>query len=370
MEKKKILLVTLQGYFNYGNRLQNYALQEILKDLGYEVHTLMAEKQLKTFSADKWKFYIKHILTSLGVRHFLISYSDTLRRKRLFNFTKRNIDNLEFMDNEAVWEKTWDEYDCAVTGSDQVWHNWHTIDKELEFYYLEFVEKEKRVSYAPSFGFEKFPEEDVERHKKGLLGIPALSCREKEGCDLIRELTGREAEQLLDPTLVLPKEKWEVFEEKPDLPVEEGKYIFVYFLGFITEEYQKEIDRLSEKHGVPVINASDMLNPKHYSITPNEFVWLIDHAASVCTDSFHGTVFSLLFEKNAVIFERSQEGADHMFGRISDLVKAMDMEHILYRNGNLNGADRKCSMTDKNREYLNSERDKAYQFLKNSIQGN
>ncbi|MDO5137256.1 MAG: polysaccharide pyruvyl transferase family protein [Oscillospiraceae bacterium] len=370
MGKKKILLVTLQGYFNYGNRLQNYALQEMLKCLGYEVHTLMAEKHLRTYAADKWKFYIKHVLTFLGVKHFRISYSDTLRRKRLFGFTRKYIDNLEFMDNEAVWNRNWDEYDCAVTGSDQVWHNWHTIDKELEFYYLQFINKEKRVSYAPSFGFKEFPKEDIDRHKIGLLGIRALSCREKEGCDLIHGLIGREPEWLLDPTLVLSREKWEQFEEKPSFVVEDGKYIFVYFLGFITDEYKNEIDRLSEKYGVPVINASDMLHPEQYSITPNEFVWLIHHAAKVCTDSFHGTVFSILFEKNTLIFERSQEGANHMFGRISDLVRALGMEHILYRNSNAYDEEQTYNLSSEARAYLSDERNKAYSFLKRSIEGN
>lgn len=367
MAKEKILLVTLQGYFNYGNRLQNYALQEMLKDLGYEVHTLMAEEHLRSFATDKWKFYIKHILTALGIRHFVISYSETLRKKRLFGFTHKNIDHLEFMDNDKVWERNWDEYICAVTGSDQVWHNWHTIDKELEFYYLEFIDKKKRVSYAPSFGFKEFPQEDIERHKKGLMGIRALSCREKEGCDLIHSLTGRDPEWLLDPTLVLPREKWVAFEEKPSFAVEEGKYVFVYFLGIITESYQNEIDKLTKQYDVPVINASNMLNPEHYSITPNEFVWLIHHAASVCTDSFHGTVFSLLFEKNAVIFERSQEGANHMFGRIYDLVKALDMERILFRNSSESEEEGTYSLSQKAREYLESERNKAYQYLSDSI---
>ena len=367
MKKDKIILVTLQGYFNYGNRLQNYALQEMLKELGFEVHTLMAEKHLRSYTTDKWKFYIKHVLTSIGIKHFVISYSDTLRKKRLFEFTKKNIDNLEFIDNEAVWNISWDDFVCAVTGSDQVWHNWSTIDRELDFYYLGFIDKKKRIAYAPSFGFKVFPEKDLEDHKKGLLGIKALSCREKEGCDLIYDLTGRKAEQLLDPTLVLTKDRWEKFEKRPKFTLEEEKYIFVYFLGIITDEYKAEIDRLSETNGVKIINISDMLSPKYYSVTPNEFVWLIHHALAVCTDSFHGTAFSLLFEKESVVFERVQEGADRMFGRISNLVKGLKMEQVLFCDDHSQEEKIDYTLSSDARMYLDREREKAYRFLIESI---
>jgi len=366
MRKRKVLLVTVQGYFNYGNRLQNYALQEMLKDLGFEVHTLMAEEHLRTYSKDKWKFYIKYILTTMGVKHFVISYSDTMRRRRLFNFTKQYIDHLEFIDNREVWNKNWDEYACVVTGSDQVWHNWNTMDRELEFYYLEFVDKEKRVAYAPSFGFTSFPKEDEERHRRGLLELSALSCREKEGCDIIYALCGRSAERLLDPTLVLVKERWEAFEKRPSFIAHENGYVLVYLLGEYTEEYRSIVEETAAQKHLEVINVSDITTPKYYSVSPNEFVWLIHHAGVVCTDSFHGTVFALQFEKEITVFERKQAGYEQMFGRIRDLVQALHMEHILF-GYDTGREETSYALSDSAKSYLANEREKAYRFLSDSI---
>ena len=149
----------------------------------------------------KAKNAVKSFLSTCGIKKYRISASKGKRTVKFLAFNARHLTNIVRMPIDEVRRANWDDYAFAVTGSDQVWHNWHTkaIPDELSFYYLEFVEEAKRVSYAPSFGFTEFPEEDIEAHRRGLTGMRALSCREQEGCELIRKLIGREAQKVLDP---------------------------------------------------------------------------------------------------------------------------------------------------------------------------
>lgn len=189
-----------------------------------------------------------------------------------------------------------------------MWHNWHnkSIPNELSFYYLEFIDESKRISYAPSFGFTAFPPEDIEQHRRGLMRMHALSCREQEGCELIRELTGREAQKVLDPTLLLTANEWPEIEKKPSFKIP-NKYLLQFFLGEVTPEYRAEINRIAAARGLQILNINDKTDPKHYAIGPDEFVWLVHHADTVCTDSFHASVFSIIFERNLRVFRRKEK---------------------------------------------------------------
>lgn len=217
-----------------------------------------------------------------------------------------------------------------MVGSDQVWHNWHeqtdiAPDDDLSYFYLEFMPHEKRIAYAPSFGFTEFPTEDKDEHIKGLNGMAALSCREKDGCELIKEETGREAEWVLDPTLLLEKGDWDKIANKPSYDVP-NRFLLLYFLGNITEEYQAKIDEVAEKYQLKVINIlSPETYPDYYQTAPDEFIYLVSHASFICTDSFHATVFSIIYGKNFISFRRQQEGFMNMFGRIGDLLESTEL---------------------------------------------
>lgn len=139
-----------------------------------------------------------------------------------------------------------------VVGSDQIWHS------PKPYSYLQFIEASKRVSYAPSFGFSAFPEKDADAFRRGLMGIRALSCREQQGCDLIEELTGRKAEKVLDPTLLLTADDWVRIEKKPDFAVPE-RYMLVNMLGTLPPEYEGEIRRICRERKLQILNISDCL---------------------------------------------------------------------------------------------------------------
>jgi len=359
----KVILVTLEGAFNFGNRLQHYALQRAMEGCGCNVGSLMT-KPVPVSGNAKAKNAVKSILAICGIRKCRISVNTGKRSSKFLAFNQQYLTNVVHMPVDKVRQFDWSDYSYAVTGSDQVWHNWHAkaIPDELSFYYLEFIDEAKRVSYAPSFGFTAFPPEDIEQHRRGLMGMHALSCREQEGCELIRELTGREAQKVLDPTLLLTAKEWAAIEKKPNFKLSD-KYLLQFFLGDVTPEYRSEIKRIADERGLEILNVNDKTDTKHYAIGPDEFVWLVHHADTVCTDSFHASVFSITFERNLRVFLREQKGFKDMFGRLHDLLEPLGLLHLVYGEGN----GLSTMLSDAAKAYLEHEREISLSYLKKSL---
>lgn len=340
--KGKILLVTLYGNFNYGNILQRHALTKTLEGFGFEVHHLCGSykprESILFRLKRKSKRIIKRILALMGVKKYIAQFKKEaciiMREKRFKSFQDKFTATKMFMTfTEALSadKSKWAGYDFTVTGSDQVWHNWYKIPEELAYFYLEFIAREKRVNYAPSFGFSHFADDDIELHKKGLEGFSHLSCREQEMQPMIRQLTGQEAELVLDPTLLLDAGKWREVSSRPEYDLPEH-YVLCYFLGEITPEYSRAISDMAG--GLPVIYISSGvdINSPQYLTHPGEFVYLFEHADFVCTDSFHGTVFSVIFRKNFLSFQRAQARMEDMFGRIESLLSNLNLMNHVYNS--------------------------------------
>jgi hypothetical protein len=332
---KKIGIITLFGYFNYGNRLQNYALQEAIKELGFEVETIvigrnsettlmLKEKSLKLekkivnwnkkrskaipcFMKKRFEKIIKKINIHINKKHrdelFRI-FSDKFLNERFINYSEKRMKKIQ------------SEYDYFVTGSDQVW-NPHFFHGMGEAYFLTFADKKKRISYAPSFGLEKIPLKYQEKYKNWLLNMEKLSVREVAGKKIIKELTGRDAKMVLDPTLLITKEKWlEIASPAPNKPKE--KFLVTYFLGEVSSKTKEEILGVAEKKGLKIINLGDKKEKENFKNGPSEFVDYLNSAEVIFTDSFHGTVFSILLEKPFVVYKRS--GKSSMYSRIETLM--------------------------------------------------
>lgn len=315
---KKILLVTLQGD-NLGNRLQNYALQETLKKLNYEVYTPYTEIIEFNSTKKRIKNYIKYILACLNIEKYKPIRIRLGRIKRFKQFDNQYIDNRIKTNYKEAFKQDWNKYDYAITGSDQVWHKWTDDLYELPFYYLEFVPKEKRTSYAASFGFDKFNDRDKETHIKGLLEMCSISVREESGAKLIKNTINKDVPVVLDPTLLLSKNEWMKIAKEP-IEAPKEKYILVYMLGEITKEYRKKLELLSKERNLKIINIFNQDDYKHYLTTPDEFIWYVNNAEIIFTDSFHACVFSIIFHKNFIPLHRVQEGFKDMFGRIETLL--------------------------------------------------
>lgn len=375
--RRKILLVTIYGNYNYGNVLQRCALASVLEAFGFETEHLCASGSNKFYPKTKRyiKGIIKRILALLGVQEYReqlrIQRIEEPRSKRFQSFQDKHTGRKIFKTySETLHESQplWKEYNYAVTGSDQVWHNWGHNPEELAYYYLEFMPREKRINYAPSFGFSEFPESDKELHRKGLQGFSKLSCREEEMQGLIMNLTGQKSELVLDPTLLFNRDQWRKFASKPeyDLP---DKYILCYFLGNITEEYEHAIHEAAGS--LPVINIYSIWSrhaikdSSEYLTHPGEFLYLFDHADFVCTDSFHGSAFSVNFGKNFLAFRRRQQNMEDMFGRIESLLINTGLTNHIYESG------MEIRPDDLNRENvnqkLNSMRESSLKYLRECL---
>lgn len=343
----KILLVTLYGNFNYGNILQRYALTKTLEGFGFEVHHLCgsytSKKPLSFRVKRNVKRIIKRILALMGVKKFIKQFSgevaSVVREERFKQFQDKFTESkitMTFPEALKAEKSMWAGYDFAVTGSDQVWHNWNKIPEELAYFYLEFIVREKRVNYAPSFGFSHFADDDIELHKKGLEGFSRLSCREQEMQPMIHALTGQEAELVLDPTLLLDAGQWREISSRPEYDLPE-RYVLCYFLGEITPEYSRTISDMAG--GLPVIYIYNIVctdtdrNSPRYLTHPGEFVYLFEHADFICTDSFHGTAFSVIFRKNFLAFHRTEVNMQDMFGRIESLLSNLNLMNHVYNLG-------------------------------------
>ena len=327
------MLVTLYGNYNYGNVLQRCALAKIIEALGFQVTHLFGTSAVFSSARNFFKFIVlkyyrifKLILACFGIKKFQ-------KRFAFADFQARYASRQILIPIDRVLtspSSRWNVYDYAVAGSDQVWNLFRHTENEARYYYLSFIPREKRICYAPSFGFSKFYESDIEFHKKGLAGFERISCREQEMIPMIKSISGKDSQLVLDPTLLLDVSQWRRYAEKPKYEVPE-KYVFCYFLGSKPREYMTAIHETAGD--LSVVSIDDQDDKEHHLTYPGGFLWLIDHADFVCTDSFHGTAFSVNFGKNFLAFRRKQTGAEDMFGRISGLLDSLNITGHIYEHG-------------------------------------
>ena len=307
---------------NYGNRLQNYALQQTMKKIGAEVETFHNPFLL---NYSEWKHILKKPIKA-------IVYSLTKKRRGMF---ERECTFEKFNREYITWSKFWlnnprhlaqidSNYDRVISGSDQVWNPEScNIDGR---YFGTFVPSEKRFSYAASFGLTTIPAERKNEWAEYLNGMNKISVREEAGKHIVQELTQRVCEKHLDPTLLLDVSEWRKIEHKPSKVDLTRRYVLTYFLGEPSGEQQRYIQKMAQKRNCEILELNNVNIPALYNCGPKEFLYLIDHAECIFTDSFHGTVFSILFQKQFKVFERN--GLENsMSSRIDSLLDMLELEN-------------------------------------------
>lgn len=354
---KKIGIVTMRGGENFGNVLQNYAVQTLLEQLGCEAVTMdnrtttgfpdlpvkdsaIGEKLSPSYINKYVRLRIGRKLGSkndrdyspAGLLHSVKQKNQYLaaknRRRERFAALRREIlhDDTVPMDVGNIDKDHIASFDAFVCGSDQIWNPNYPENSMIDF--LQFAPEQQRIAIAPSFGTSSIPESRKEIFTQWLSSIPHLSVREDAGAKIIKELTGREAQVLFDPTCALTKEQWLNFAKEPGKHPE-GKYVFCYFLGDLTNRYARYIKNYAKKNNCEIVDIYDIHDLTYYDIDPQEFVWLLANAEAVFTDSFHGTAFSLNLQKPFVVFERVEGGAS-MSSRITSILKKTGMEDRQY----------------------------------------
>lgn len=321
---KKIGIMTLYGDYNIGNKLQNYAVQTFFEEMGFECRTLrhweMARRPF-TFRTCLKKGceiigYPKEKATELRL--------ETKRTKRFKAFSKQYLKLGEHVKIAQLPKNLAERYNYFVVGSDQVWHNWTKSEKELCYFLLKFAKSEQRLTIAPSFGKIEIENEFQQSYADGLKGFDRLSCREQVGAELIKNLTGQEAVVLADPTMLIEKLHWEKMERRP-VGFPEDKYILVYSLGGLTEEASRFVEQTSACYQLKVIDILKMNIPEYYMTTPDEFLYYIDRASLVVTDSFHACVFSILYKTDFTVFNRSLKTMGNMTSRLDTLLSKFSL---------------------------------------------
>lgn len=359
--KENVLLVSLWGNYNYGNKLQSFALKTIIQEMGYSV-TVVKHDEPKL----RLKTRVKKTVHMLIGRKEIVEPRSIIREKYFEDFTREYVDEEIMVENFDANHINPNSYYAAVVGSDQVWHNFFNRKSELEFFFLKFMPEEKRISYAASFGFECFPKKYKKVYKDGLRGIKFCSCREKIGCELVEKAIGRQVPQVLDPTLCLSADEWSKIEKKPLYNVAK-EYILVYFIAGKSDEYKEYIQDLMKEHNIECLDIYDGDNRFFYTTGPKEFIWLIKNAKFICTDSFHASVFSILFRKQFLVFPRCNEEGTGSYGRIDALLNLCSLTNCEYRK-TITPFCISDEMFDIASEKISIEKEVSFEFLKNALQ--
>jgi exopolysaccharide biosynthesis predicted pyruvyltransferase EpsI len=377
---KKIAIITLNGYSNYGNRLQNYAVQEVLKSFEFYSETLIVNdksiKQKTNTSSFKTKVNklskkpIKDLSHQIKTNLWNKVHKNEIRKSKqerieIFKkFTNNYINETEFsISDNDIDRALVDQYEYFIVGSDQVWNPAYISGSSL--YFLTFAPKAKRISLSASFGVSTIASEYTEKYKEWISGIHKLSVREDDGAKIIKELTGRDSSVLVDPTFLLTKNKWlSIARAAKNKPKE--KYLLTYFLGGISDKDEKKIKILAKSNQLKVINLNRISETETYKTGPNEFIDYINSCTLFCTDSFHGTVFSILMEKPFVVYKRRSNSLS-MFSRVNTLLDKFDLnsrksENVSFENNDVFNID--FSHTP---PIIESEREKALNFLKDAL---
>lgn len=312
----KIGILSLYLGRNYGGILQQYALSKHLESLGHQVVILNRQYNGGRFVMRM----IRRTLKSLGVKR----YNQTPRPdyniqpfiQREFTITSPVSSSKQFA---RLCKK--EGLDALVYGSDQIWRREFELNYGLDYFGVSTPVSVRQIAYAPSFGLDvwEYNSSETARIKESLSRFVALSSREDSGVRLIKENLSLEATLVSDPTMLLTAEQYAQISSKP---IQDKPYCFVYWLGD-EGSMKKAVGECERIKGLEVVT----INLRTTYPLPSIEDWLsyIANAEYVITDSFHGTVFSLLFQKQFYIHCNKSGG----FSRLETLLKQVGTESKL-----------------------------------------
>lgn len=354
----KIGIITYHRAKNLGAMLQSYALQKTLEKYKgkCEIIDYRNEKMEESYKVKKirecksLKEKIKNILFMKKNKAFEEVRKEFNEKVQTISTKKYNKNNIKEANND---------YDLFVTGSDQVWNV--KLNYDDENYFLNFAEdNNKKNSYAASFGTNKINEEQKEKICNQLKTFNKISVREEEGKNVVRELTGRNSELVLDPTLLLNKYEWEnmINNER----IEKEKYIFVYVIAY-TPTLLEFARKLGKERKCKVIcfhtSYQKYRGMKNLTkVSPQDFLNYIKNAEAVVTSSFHGMCFSINLQKE--FYYELDENKVNNNSRLKTLATTLNLEDRRIINGKcINNRINYSEVTKK----LEAERKKSIQFI-------
>lgn len=388
----KVGIVSCYFHHNYGSMLQAYATQKIIEKLGEDAVTIACYAPITYMTKSKWIYYmgklsnidiIKTKIRQVKSKKKMFKHHDIINgihtrdeKFEQFGHEKFNLSNINKSRDDL--KNFTESCDAVIVGSDMLWH---PINVEHDYFTLSFVpDNIKKISYATSFGTTKIPKRQYKKYFEFLNRFSAISVREKSGIDVCKKLgLTTDVRVVLDPTLLFTGEEWSEIQKEE--PIIKDKYILCYFLG-INGEHRKFAKQLQKITGYKIVALkyldefveSDLnfgdITP--FDIGPVEFINLIKNAQYVCTDSFHGTCFSVLNHKNFFVMNRfSESNSQSTNTRIDSLLALVGLEDRRIAHEFTEEEIRdilRCkisySFVD---ERLNLERKKSIQYLKDAL---
>ena len=339
MKNKSVAILThYHNSVNYGGVLQAYALCRAVESLGYHAQQVKISYYGRGCRNLLVEGTLKHTLKKI-LRPVLKPLRDALRKKRgdmrkglqkaFWRFREELIPHSEREYGIGDIADAVKEYDAFIVGSDQVWNPiWY-----YEPFFLTFAPSSvPKIAYAASIAQNSLPEKVRTLYRENLKDFLAVSVREADAVSLLADISPVEVAHVLDPTLLLSAEEWEAVAAPRQI---EKPYVFCYFLGGgthmrgLAENYARErgLFLVNATHAAGLYHESDLGygDLQKDSLSPEEFLSLIRHADYVFTDSFHATVFSLLFAREFCTFRRGGHGA--MSSRIYTLTELFGVPH-------------------------------------------
>lgn len=361
----RIGVLTMHNFYNYGAMLQAFATQVVIEDMGHDIKFIdyypEAQERINT---NRLTLNPKKLITNLILSS---NKKYKLRRNRFHEFGTRFNTTERFFTKDEIYRNP-PEFDVYIVGSDQVWNMENGFNS---FAFLDFANSySKKISYASSFGTESISDQFKIKLKESLKSFNAISTREDDGVQIIKDAAGRDAVQVLDPTLLLTNDIWKTY--LPKLNKNQKEYILIYALND-TKQSEDLLLAIRKRYDLPVhgIPMGNKL-PHRFKVDkeindagPMEFVSSFLNAKVICTSSFHGLAFAVNFEKTFFVLPHPNRNS-----RLNSLMKLLKLEkrqkfspeEIL----KLNDSDLYMDYS-KTSIILNKQRTNSLDFLKDNI---
>lgn len=363
-----------------GRFLQAYALSCAITSLGYDneiINYLPREWTTNRSLLDKLRRYVKKpdflgllqdVKSRKSNRYFRKSNSTS--KAKYVEFIKENL-KYDLNSHISADELQNLKFDAWICGSDQIWNPHFSVGRD-EAYYLQFAPKNKRIAYAASMGTLDIDSPQLEMQKHWIQEIPYVSVREYGTCELLKRILGSDVEHVCDPTFLMPLDWWHSLAGRRII---KDKYLLLFLFDNNPLPRQVAETIAKDKNLKIFCISNEISDAKKYEhllgIGPQEFVSLFKYSDYICTQSFHGTVLSMLFNRQFFTFDRTRKGEPSgLILRIQSLLNTVGLEsRIMINDKNVEDClkSEDIDFTYSN-TIISDQRIKGLDFLRNSIE--
>lgn len=359
----KICTLTIHFGVNHGSALQAYALFEYLTQYGHDVRIIDyipgRYNAWNIIKSKKYPFLIK-------LAYYLITSPNRIYKRRIFEkFLFENIKLTKRYNNQEELMNIPPIADAYIAGSDQIWNKEYNGEGEYSYFFPFVKDNKKKIAYAASFGRSGIDKKEQEEVTPFLKKFEHISVREDSGLNILEKCGINQGIVTLDPTLLLTKENWREFSSSINI---KNEYLLIYVMDHKYEKLIQYGEQIAGKLGLKIyVICFKKIKDKRIdicfaNINPKEFLYLFDKASYVISNSYHGVLFSINFEKQFTAVAKEKYNT-----RIESILKLMKLENrFVYGDFSIEKALERIDYGNVN-VYFNNERRKSAEFLNNAL---